>query len=105
MRARRANVLPALVLIPWRRRSPREYSLGVSPRSLMSCLGFSKRVRSPEFSHEGDGHGELDAAHRLEGLDDGGETPVLDLLSEFSLKALESFVMFSHGPDILLAND
>ena len=58
-----------------------------------------------EFGDEGNGDGELDATHGLEGLDDGGETPALDLLSEFSLKALESFVMFSHGPDILLEDD
>ena len=58
-----------------------------------------------ECGDEGDGHGELDATHRLEGLDDGGETPALDLLSESSLKALESFVVFSHGPDIRLEDD
>src|SRR5688572_4689040 len=50
-----------------------------------------------EFGDEGDGYGELDATHRLEGLHDGGETPALDLLPEFRLQALESFVMFSHG--------
>ncbi len=58
-----------------------------------------------EVGDEGDGHGELDATHRLEGLDDGSETPALDLLSKFSLKALESFIMFSHGSDILLEDD
>jgi hypothetical protein len=58
-----------------------------------------------ELGDEGDGDGALDATHRLEGLQDGGKTPPLDLLSEFSLKALESFVMFSHGPDILLEDE
>ena len=58
-----------------------------------------------EFSHEGDGLGELDTTHRLEGLDDGGETPALDLRSACSLQALESCVLFSHGPDIRLEDD
>ena len=40
-------VLPALVIDPCRRRSPLEYSEGISPRYFISCLGFSKRVRSP----------------------------------------------------------
>lgn len=55
-----------------------------------------------ECSDEGDGHGALDATHRLEGLDDGGETPALDRLAEFSLQALASVVRCSHGSAILL---
>jgi hypothetical protein len=53
----------------------------------------------------GHGHGELDATHRLEGRDDGSETPARDLRSECSLKALASCVVFSHGPARLLADD
>ena len=47
MSARRANVWPALVRRPGRRRAPRESALGVRPRALMSGLGFSPRVSSP----------------------------------------------------------
>jgi hypothetical protein len=50
----------------------------------------------------GDGHGALDATHRLAGLDHGGETPALDRLSECRLKALASRFMGRHGPDIHL---
>ena len=71
----------------------------------MSCLGVLETAQVAEFGHEGDGHRELDATHGLEGLDDGGQTPALDLLSEFGLQALESFLMFRHGPDVLLEDD
>ena len=50
----------------------------------------------------GDGHGELDAAHGLEGLDDGGETPPLARRSACSLKALAPVVMCRHSPDVRL---
>src|SRR6266850_3306525 len=46
-----------------------------------------------ELSDEGDGHRTLDAAHGLESLDDGGQAPSLDLLSEFGLETLEPFLM------------
>jgi hypothetical protein len=55
-----------------------------------------------EFSDEGDGHRELDAAHGLESLDDGIQAPGLDLVLEFGLEALEAFVVFGNAPDILL---
>ena len=55
-----------------------------------------------EFSNEGDGHRELDAAHRLEGLNDGGQAPRVDLLTEFGLETLEPFLMFRNGADVLL---
>jgi hypothetical protein len=58
-----------------------------------------------EFGDEGDGHGALDATHRLEDLHDGGERPALDLLPEFRLQALESVVMCSEGSPILLEDD
>ena len=38
-RRRRACVLPALVIAPWRRRSPLEFSLGVRPRNGPSEVG------------------------------------------------------------------
>ena len=44
---RRAWLLPVCVMPPCRRRSPVEYAEGVKPRECMSCLGLSKRVRSP----------------------------------------------------------
>ena len=39
------------------------------PGNSCSWRGLSKRVRSPQFGDEGDGHGELDATQGLEGLD------------------------------------
>jgi hypothetical protein len=45
--ARRAELLPALVIEPWRRRWPEESSEGISPREGMSFLGESKRWKSP----------------------------------------------------------
>src|SRR5215510_13379747 len=47
MRAPRAWTLSVLVIAPWQRWSPVEYSEGVRPRSLISWVGLSKRVRSP----------------------------------------------------------
>ena len=64
-----------------------ERSGGLEPGQVAAC------------GDEGDGDGELDATHRLEGLHDGGETPALALRSACSRKALESCVMFRHGPD------
>src|SRR5262245_56840666 len=58
-----------------------------------------------EFSDEGDGHRELDAAQSLQRLDDGRQAPGLDLVLELGLKALEAFVVFGHGPDILLEDN
>jgi hypothetical protein len=46
-RARRAWVVPALVMEPWRRRSPVEYAEGMRPTDVMRSLGVSTRVRSP----------------------------------------------------------
>ena len=45
--ARRARPLPALVIPPWRRDPPLEYSDGMRPTKAASCRGLSKRVRSP----------------------------------------------------------
>src|SRR6266571_2733612 len=47
MSARRAELLPALVMTPWRCRLPEESSLGIIPRYPMSLRGETKRVRSP----------------------------------------------------------
>lgn len=44
--SRRTWLLPALVIAPWRRRSPLECSLGVRPRNGPSACG-RKRVQSP----------------------------------------------------------
>jgi len=46
-RARRAWGFPAVVIDPGRRRAPREDSAGIRPRSFISGLGCSTRVRSP----------------------------------------------------------
>ena len=55
-----------------------------------------------EFSHAGDGHRELDAAHGLERLDDGGQTPRRDLLTAFGLETREPCLMCRRGADVLL---
>ena len=67
--------------------------------------GVLETGQGAEVGDEGDGHGDLDATPRLEGLDDGGETPALARLAACRLKALEACVLCSHGPDILLADD
>jgi hypothetical protein len=64
--------------------------------------GFLSTAQVAELGDEGDSHGELDATHSLESLDDGGQPPPLDLLPEFGLKALEPFLMFRQGADVLL---
>lgn len=46
-RARRAWLLPAVVLAPWWRRSPEKYPEEISPKKLRSSLGLSKRGRAP----------------------------------------------------------
>jgi hypothetical protein len=46
-RARRAWVLPALGIVPCRRRSPLAYSEGIRPSYFISWRGVSTRVRSP----------------------------------------------------------
>jgi hypothetical protein len=56
--------------------------------------GVVKTGQVAEFGDERDGHGELDAAHGLDGLDDGVQAPRLDLLAEFGLEALEPFLMY-----------
>jgi hypothetical protein len=74
-RARRATRWPAWVLVPWRRRAPREDALGGSPSSRMRGRGgphgSGRRVRRCACRLWGHG------TPRLEGLDDGGETPAL----------------------------
>ena len=58
-----------------------------------------------EFRDERGSHGELDAAHGLDRLDDWVQAPRLDLLMQFGLEALEPFLVFSNSPDILLEDD
>ena len=55
-----------------------------------------------ERSDEGDGHHELEAAHGLERLDDGGQAPSLDLLPAFGLETLEPCLMCRNGAAVLL---
>jgi hypothetical protein len=57
------------------------------------------------FSHHGDGHGELDAAQGLKRFNHWVQTPGFNLLLEFLLKALESFGVFIDGTDIFLKDD
>jgi hypothetical protein len=60
----------------------------------MSGRGVVETREVGECSHEGDGHGELDAAHGLEHLDDRVQAPSLELLAKLGLEALEPVLMF-----------
>ena len=102
MRARRANVLPALVMAALAAAFATGVLTGGEAQIAHELSGVLETGQVAEFGDEGDGHRELDAAHRLERLDDGGEAPPLDLLPEFGLEALEPFLMFRNGADVLL---
>ena len=64
--------------------------------------GVLNTVQVAALGDEGDGDRELDATHRLERLNDGGETPPLDLLPECGLEALQPFRRCRNGVDVLL---
>jgi len=58
-----------------------------------------------EFGDDRDGDEELDAAQRLQGLDDGIQAPGGRTLEQFDLKPLEPIDLFIDGADLFLKDD
>lgn len=104
MRARWAHVWPAVVRLPWRRRAPREDTLGVRPSSLMGCLGYSQWRRSPSAARRGTAPVHEMPRIAWRAWTTGGQMPPLDRCTPCGLKVLEPFLMGRYGADVCLAD-
>jgi hypothetical protein len=104
-RARRAWLLPVVVMPPWRRRSPVEYADGVKPREFISWRGCSNRVRSPRGGHGRHRDRAWHPAESLERLDNRGESPGLHLLGEFLFQTRPPCGVLSDRSDVFLGHD
>ena len=67
--------------------------------------GLSEPREVPQFGHEGDRAGELDAAQGLERVNYGTEAPGGHLVVAFLLKPSKTFAMLRHRPDVCLEDN
>jgi hypothetical protein len=92
-----------LVIPPWRRAEPLEYSEGISPTNAASWRGEAREVA--EFGDDGDRDEPLHAAQRLQGLHDRIEAPRGRTVKQFGLEPREAVDLFIDGAHGLLKDD
>ncbi len=78
---------------------------GSKPEIRHQLSGIIEAGKITHFGDNSDGHGEPDAAERLEGLYDGIEPPGRGQLSELDLDMSEAFRVLTDGTHVFLEDD
>ena len=92
-------------MAPSRRRGPLESSDGTSPTNAPSCRGDVEAREVAELGDDGDRDEPLDAAQRLQRLDDGIEPPRRRPLEQLGLEPMHPIDLLIDGADRFLKHD
>ena len=97
--------MPALVIPPWRRDDPLEYSEGIRPTNAANGRGDVNRVRSPSSVTTVIATNHCYAPERLQGLHDRKEPPGRRTLEQLGVESLDAIDLLIDSADGLLKDD
>jgi hypothetical protein len=97
--------LPVLVILPWRRALPLEYSDGTCPQEAPQLRGPGKAPQVADLGHQGRGADHIHPAQAGERIDQPLHAPVLKLRTQRIGQALHPFARLTHRRSVLHVGD